>query len=137
MAAQKLRLVAFASFLPAFPLLLAHGIISSSPVPATGLVPLAFSAGASLFIFLRRHKSGADAHHEEEPRHHESQASSGDPSQEPSQGAARLFVVFVTDLILAAALLVVLVFSWLKSARFNGQQATLAAYGTIPLLVNL
>ena len=54
MAPQGLRVVAVASFVPAFPLLLAHGIVSHSPVPATGLVPLAFSAGFSLFILRRR-----------------------------------------------------------------------------------
>lgn len=130
MAAQSLRIVAVTSFIPAFPLLLAHGIISSSPVPATGLVPLAFSAGASLFILLRPKKpTSSDRDEEAPPQDAEAQESSND--------AAHPIVLFVVDLILAAALLTVLVFSWLKSAQFNGQQATLAAYGTIPLLLNL
>jgi hypothetical protein len=128
MAAQGLRVIAAASFLPAFPLLLAHGIVSSSAVPATGLVPLAFSASASLFILLRQKKSTAS---EEAPRRQD--AEEGDSAD----GSAHPIIVFAADVVLSAALLIVLVFSWLKSAHFNGQQATLATYATLPLLVNL
>ncbi|KAH8197849.1 hypothetical protein TruAng_007996 [Truncatella angustata] len=126
---KALRVIAVASFVPAFPLLLAHGIVSHSPVPATGLVPLAFSAGASLFILVRQNKPVHDASEE---------AAQGEADSEtPPDGSSHSIVTFAVDLIAAAALLIVLVFSWLESARFNGQQATLAAYATIPLLVNL
>lgn len=130
MAAQGLRVLATADFLPAFPLLLAHGIVSHSVVPAIGLVPLAFSAGTSLFILLRWNRSKTSNPEEQSP-----QQETGD--EETSDGLSHPILVFAFDVTLAAALLVVLVFSWLRSAQFNGQQATLSAYATIPLLVNL
>ncbi|KAK6078070.1 hypothetical protein SCUP234_06444 [Seiridium cupressi] len=129
MAANGLRIVAVASFLPAFPLLLAHGIVSHSAVPATGLVPLAFSASVSLFILLRRKKQSSSESEEAEPQQ-EAEA------EESSDGATQPVFVFAADVVLATALLIVLVFFWLKSAQFNGQQATLATYATLPLLLN-
>ncbi|KAI1852682.1 hypothetical protein JX266_002223 [Neoarthrinium moseri] len=131
MAASSLRIIAAASFLPAFPLLLAHGVVSHSPVPATGLVPLAFSAGTSLFLVLRQNTkhSGGSNHVDEETAQDEHTDSSPDADLHP-------FLVFGVDVVLSAALLIVLVFSWLQSTHFNEQLATLAAYATIPLLVN-
>jgi hypothetical protein len=49
-------------------------------------------------------------------------------------------LVFAIDAILAAALMVVLVFTWIRnstSRRGGNKMVMLAAYATIPLLVNL
>lgn len=51
----------------------------------------------------------------------------------------RIFV-FVVDLILAAALMVVLVFTWIRTGKEGDRRpelAMLAAYSTMPLLTNL
>ncbi|KAF7539890.1 hypothetical protein G7054_g1739 [Neopestalotiopsis clavispora] len=135
MATLNLRAVAAATFVPAFPLLLAEGIVSHHAVPAVGLVPLAFSSGFSLFTLLRmrlqhrrrRHSSGSSS----------SSSSSEDEDEEAACDSKHPIVYFVIDLILAAALLIVLVFSWTKSDELSGKIAALAAYATIPLLINL
>ncbi|ETS79494.1 hypothetical protein PFICI_09347 [Pestalotiopsis fici W106-1] len=134
MAALDLRVVAAASFIPAFPLLLAEGIVSHHAVPAVGLVPLAFSSGTSLFIFLRMR-----VHHKRRRHSHGSHSSSSSSESEDEEAACDTehpIIYFVIDLILAAALLVVLVFSWTKSDELSGKVAALAAYATIPLLIN-
>ncbi|KAF4500007.1 nucleosomal binding [Fusarium agapanthi] len=109
---RTLRLVAIASFLPAFPLCIAHGVLSNDAAPAVGLAPLAFSSGGSLFLLRRRERDGGLAHKLSHP-----------------------VMAFGFDVVLAAACMIVLVFTWIS----NGQLASLsmlAAYATIPLLVN-
>lgn len=135
MATLNLRAVAAATFVPAFPLLLAEGIVSHHAVPAVGLVPLAFSSGFSLFTLLRmrlqhrrrRHSSGSSS----------SSSSSEDEDEEAACDSKHPIIYFVIDVVLAAALLIVLVFSWTKSDELSGKIAALAAYATIPLLINL
>jgi len=53
-------------------------------------------------------------------------------------------LVFVVDVLLAAGLMVVLVFTWIRTGRRTGgrwdrsaELAMLAAYATLPLLLNL
>ncbi len=82
---RPLRQTTVVSFIPAFPLCLAHGILSRSPVPAVGLVPLAVSAASGIALL-----SGAGT------RSHPS-------------------AIFAGDLVLAAALIVVLVFTWIAA----------------------
>lgn len=139
MASQDLRVVAAATFIPAFPLLIAEGVVSHHAVPAVGLVPLFFSSGTSLLIMLR-----IRAHHHRRRKHsrgsHSSSSSSSSSENEDDEAACDPeypIIYFVFDTILAAALLVVLVFSWTKSDQLSGKLATLAAYATIPLLINL
>ncbi|KAK3308355.1 uncharacterized protein B0T15DRAFT_524226 [Chaetomium strumarium] len=58
---------------------------------------------------------------------------------EPASVLTHRILVFVVDVILAAALMVVLVFTWIRTERARNkspQLAMLAAYGTVPLLVN-
>lgn len=152
MAVPGLRVVAAATFLPAFPLLLAHGVVSGSAVPAVGLVPLACSSSVSLYIVLRRLKqrrARAQDDEEEAPAPAPAAPASADaPPEEPadeeeepqlhsSVHSDHSILVFFIDVILAGALLTVLLFSWMAAADFDGQSATLAAYGTMPLLTNL
>jgi hypothetical protein len=104
---RPLRLTTILSFLPAFPLCLAHGIVSHAPVPAVGLVPLAVSAAVGIALLQRR---------------------------KPTHPAA----ICAADLVLAAGLMVVLVFTWITAPRsHHGGLSMLASYATIPLLVNL
>ncbi|KAI0837063.1 hypothetical protein F5Y06DRAFT_271909 [Hypoxylon sp. FL0890] len=153
---RTLRIVTAATFLPAFPLCLAHGVVSNSPTPAVGLVPLAFSAAASVFL-LSRHSTrkqklpelerGA-GEEEQEPRQEPEQErvqeiapSPEELSDAPTPTAARShpILVFAVDTILAAALMVVLVFTWIDSSSGStnsAESAMLAAYATIPLLIN-
>jgi hypothetical protein len=158
MAAQGLRIVAVASFVPAFPLLLAHGIMSHSAVPAVGLIPMAFSSSASLFIFVRQNKKKESGSEEEEGAAAAPLVATGESEgeesataaaaaavaeqshQEPSSSPAfseHSALIFAVDVVLAAALMTVLAFSWMKAEYFDGRSATLAAYGTLPLLANL
>ncbi|KAF4975237.1 hypothetical protein FZEAL_7944 [Fusarium zealandicum] len=109
---KTLRLITIASFLPAFPLCLVHGILAHSPVPAVGLVPLAFSATGGVFLLW--------------------------PRASEDGRLARLsnpVLVFVCDAILAAAFMVVLVFTWIAKS-YSPSLSMLAAYATIPLLIN-
>ena len=164
-AQAPLRVVAAATFLPAFALCIAHGARSGRPVPAVGLVPLALSSGLSIFqlVRLRRHR-------QQNQKKKQQQAVARRPSQPPrddeAAGAAQEapapaleqqgdgerggeedddewaqrprspVLVFFADAALAAALLVVLVFTWTQKGD-SAELAMLAAYATIPLLVNL
>ncbi|KAK3326179.1 hypothetical protein B0H66DRAFT_600313 [Apodospora peruviana] len=141
--ARLLRIITIATFLPAFPLCIAHGTLSHNPVPAVGLVPLAFSASVSIFL-LSRHRSkgkkvdddgeeGAGASHLGE-EHHEL----AEPERRsPEAALAHPILVFFVDAILAAALMVVLVFTWIRTPVTNSPDlAMLAAYTTMPLFVN-
>lgn len=110
---RTLRLVAIASFLPAFPLCIAHGVLSNDAAPAVGLVPLAFSSGGSLFLLRRRERDDGLARKLSHP-----------------------VVAFAFDVVLAAACMIVLVFTWISNDQL-ASLSMLAAYATIPLLVNL
>ncbi|KAI1806513.1 hypothetical protein F4811DRAFT_510262 [Daldinia bambusicola] len=166
---RTLRIVTAATFLPAFPLCVAHGVVSGSPAPAVGLVPLAFSAGAGIFINSRQSRSkqpssepepepqpelergdaGESALEQEYERGPEtedtpqSREASDAPTPAPALASkstpAHPFLVFAVDSILAAALMVVLVFTWIDSSSGStnsAETAMLAAYATIPLLIN-
>ncbi|KAI1342489.1 hypothetical protein F5Y15DRAFT_305773 [Xylariaceae sp. FL0016] len=130
---RTLRVVTAATFLPAFPLCLAHGIVSGSPVPAAGLVPLAFSAGVGIFLLSRRAKEQQEQR-SGNVEHGEQQQPDQSPSDE-SQKPSRPVLVFLVDVILATAILVVLVFTWIRTSR-RSDEAMLAAYATMPLLIN-
>ncbi|KAI8964604.1 hypothetical protein F5Y11DRAFT_79295 [Daldinia sp. FL1419] len=163
---KTLRVLTAATFLPAFPLCLAHGVISNSPAPAVGLVPLAFSAGAGIFLNSRQSRSKqspSDPEPELEPElergvseenaleqeyergpETETQQSleasdAPNPAPAPRSTPTHPILVFAVDTILAAALMVVLVFTWIDSRRGStnsAESSMLAAYATIPLLVN-
>lgn len=116
---SSLRIVSILTFLPAFPLCVAHGVLSHHSVPAVGLVPLVFSASGAIFLLRRR-----------AVRHDDEEGSSF------AAKASHPVLVFVCDIILATALMVVLVFTWIAPGG-SPSLSMLAAYATIPLLVNL
>ncbi|KAI0845685.1 hypothetical protein F5Y00DRAFT_265319 [Daldinia vernicosa] len=160
---RTLRIVTAATFLPAFPLCIAHGVVSGSPAPAVGLVPLAFSAGAGIFLNLRQSRSkqtpsepepeleqggteesALEQEYERGPETEDTQQSreasdAPTPAPAPKSTQAHPILVFAVDTILAAALMVVLVFTWIDSSGSStnsAESAMLAAYATIPLLIN-
>ncbi|KAL2268930.1 hypothetical protein VTJ83DRAFT_3776 [Remersonia thermophila] len=151
-----LRTAAILSFIPALPLCITHGVLSNKVVPALGLVPLFFSAVVSLLLLLaERRRTGSGKG--KQPHRSEVDVEGGledDPGEGGSEAEANgtksgsvwthRILVFIVDLALAAALMVVLVFTWIGvAAEGRGQRgppradlAMLAAYCTIPLLVN-
>lgn len=111
---SSLRVLTTLSFIPAFPLCVAHGVLSHLPAPAVGLVPLAVSAAGSVVLI----RSTADD-------------VGGSDGRSPNPLA-----IFFFDVVTAAALMVVLVFTWITKEGTPGL-SMLAAYATIPLLFNL
>ncbi|KAK4198897.1 hypothetical protein QBC40DRAFT_204002 [Triangularia verruculosa] len=179
------RLITAISFLPALPLLIAHGVISQNVIPAVGLAPLFVSALVGVLILLqlkkkeRRHKravSGGSYRDDVEGRHQQSQyghrgvtPSDDDENEESEEKDSVLthrILIFLVDAGLAAGLLVVLGLTVietisgkpyhrdkpsegggedgevptpepeLKDDLRRAELVMLAAYGTIPLLVN-
>ncbi|KAK6949623.1 hypothetical protein Daesc_009706 [Daldinia eschscholtzii] len=129
---RTLRIVTVATFLPAFPLCLAHGVVSGSPAPAVGLVPLAFSAGAGIFLNSRQSRnkkpspepspepeleqgdvgeSALEQEYERGPETEDTQQSREGSSDAPASAPASKstpthpILVFAVDTILAAALI--------------------------------
>lgn len=159
---RTLRIVTATTFLPAFPLCLAHGVVSHSPTPAVGLVPLAFSASVGIFLISRQSaekqpisepERGDGVEEGQEQEQGDEQVEGQERGQEnaerpqvtsdaltPTPTRNHPILVFTVDTVLAAALMVVLVFTWIDSSSGStnsAETAMLAAYATMPLLVNL
>lgn len=148
MADQRIaRGILVANFIPGFVLCTVHGAITQSVVPAVGSVPLFFSSGLGLYLFasgrlrsqtqkrplLGRPGDIGDA-----------QIGPDSDEEELSSPVVHSFWIFLADAILAAALMIVLVFTWIQvpsggywCGAGGAGGAMLAAYGTVPLLVNL
>ncbi|KAK4041277.1 hypothetical protein C8A01DRAFT_14926 [Parachaetomium inaequale] len=162
-----LRKATILSFLPALPLCITHGALSNDVVPALGLIPLFFSAGVSLFLLVRSRRDGGKGkgmserggradleglrrvataagveQEEEEGQGIGPDDDDDDDEDEERDGGSVLthrISVFVVDVVLAAGLMVVLVFTWIRTGQEGERRpelAMLAAYGTVPLLVN-
>lgn len=127
-ASRPLRILAVASFIPSFALCIAHGVLSHKPVPAVGLVPQAVSVVTSIALLrIRSHAPDADV---------ESIESGGRSAFSIRALLTHPIVVFVHDIILAAALMIVLVFTWTHHGR-SASLSMLAAYATLPILTSL
>ena len=131
--ASPLRLVPVAALVPAFALCLAHGVVSHRPAPAAGIAPLFVSAVSSLVLLRLRPAPAAEG----------DEAGAGADGEEEQTAAQRArevlmhpIVIFALDALLAAALMLVLVYTWMSPGR-RGSLAMLAAYATIPLLAAL
>jgi hypothetical protein len=108
---RHLRQATIISFIPAFPLCLAHGVVSRQLVPAMGLLPLAGSAILAVFLLRPSSKASKLAH--------------------PA-------AIFSVDAVLAAGLMVTLAFTWISVGDIaKASDSVLAAYATMPLLLNL
>ncbi|OCK92433.1 uncharacterized protein K441DRAFT_640011 [Cenococcum geophilum 1.58] len=114
--AYPLHILTIFTFVPAFPLLLAHGIVSGEVVPAVGIVPLAGSAAFSAFLLYKEKRRESD----------------DAPVLRPS-------IILAIDAFLAACIITVLIFTWLivPGEWGRGNWVMLATYGTFPLLANL
>lgn len=112
-----LRKIAIYIFLPAFPLLLAHGIASGKALPALGLLPLAGSALLAALLLYR-----------------DRVAAIGSPIQ--SLSAAN---VFFADALLALTQLGMLIGSWviLTDTWRHNSELILGTYATVFMMVDL
>ncbi|KAM7202547.1 hypothetical protein V8F20_004336 [Naviculisporaceae sp. PSN 640] len=151
--AKGLRIITIATFFPAFGLGVAHGTLSNGPVPAVGLVPLFFSSGFAIFLLSRHRKRAKDKQKQSDIEGTDAEASTSHEAAQQDDELTSLLarphthssatpvahpiLVFFTDTALAAALMTVLVFTWIEtSSSPSAELAMLAAYMTIPLLVN-
>jgi hypothetical protein len=116
-------------------------VLSKNIVPSLGLIPLFFSASASVYLLvaeraLARAGKGKQSRGTDEP----DVEASPDEAQVQAEGRAtgatsilthRIFVFFL-DLVVAASLMVVLVFSWVGvAADGRADLAMLAAYSPV------
>ncbi|KAM0475125.1 hypothetical protein ACHAPX_007259 [Trichoderma viride] len=126
-AARPLRILAVASFVPSFALCIAHGVLSHRPVPAVGLIPQAFSVATSIALLraARSHRPDADVE----------SVGSAHGGFSIRAVLTHPIVVFLHDVILAAALMIVLVFTWIHHGR-SASLSMLAAYATLPILTS-
>ncbi|KAL7799433.1 hypothetical protein V8C43DRAFT_275065 [Trichoderma afarasin] len=126
-AARPLRIAAVVSFVPSFALCIAHGVLSHNPVPAVGLVPQAVSVVTSIALLRTAgHRQEADV---------ESIESEGHSGISIRAILTHPIVVFIHDVVLAAALMIVLVFTWTHHGR-SASLSMLAAYATLPILTS-
>ncbi|GME25618.1 putative nucleosome binding protein [Neofusicoccum parvum] len=115
--AAFLRRIAMANFVPAFPLLLAHGLAANEALPAVGLVPLAGSVLLGGFVLYR-----------------DRVAAIGSPirSLSPSN-------VFFADVLLSLVYIGLLIGSWVTLGEESWGRRSLiilGTYGTVFMMVN-
>ncbi|TFB07097.1 hypothetical protein CCMA1212_000844 [Trichoderma ghanense] len=130
-AVRPLRIIAVASFVPSFALSIAHGVLSHKAVPAVGLVPQAVSVATSIALL----RSSASASGQSAEPDVESIDSAGRSTFSVRAFLTHPITVFVHDVLLAAAIMVVLVFTWTHHGR-SASLSMLAAYATLPLLTS-
>ncbi|CAG9955176.1 unnamed protein product [Clonostachys rosea f. rosea IK726] len=126
--AHPLRWALILSYLPAFALLIAHGSLSHRVVPAIGLLPLSFSVASAIFTYRIRSSKQQD----EEADHDEDATTT--PRERFRIAITHPLTIFALDILLAASLMIVLVFTWTSHTR-SASLSMLAAYATIPLLI--
>lgn len=111
-----LRRITILSFVPAFIILLIHGISSSWAFPALGILPLAVSALLGALLL-----------------HRDRVAALGSPIQGLSSGN-----IFYADLALAIWYFAFLIPTWMFLGRpWDGGLIILGTYGSVFLMVNL
>jgi hypothetical protein len=112
---HTLRALSILTFPPAFLLLLIQGIISSRVLPALGILPLFFSSAFAVLLLANERKCGC-----------QSSGLSGTP------------IHLVFDVLLGAALLVLLILTWVfLPHHYDGGMVMLGTYGTNFLVFNL
>lgn len=143
--ARTLRIISILSFLPAFPLCIAHAARTNKALPAVGLIPLFFSSGFSAFLVSKigRGEQGIKLFGAGRTRHGEEGDDEGVLDEANSEWLLRhRILVFVADTIFATSLLTVLICTWLGVGTYwyhyygRGEEAYVAAYATVPLLTN-
>jgi hypothetical protein len=112
---HTLRALSILTFPPAFLILLIQGIISSRVLPALGILPLFFSSAFAALLLANEKRCGC-----------QSSGLSGTP------------IHLVFDVLLGAALLVLLILTWIfMPQHYNGEMVMLGTYGTNFLIFNL
>ncbi|KAK1753280.1 hypothetical protein QBC47DRAFT_404637 [Echria macrotheca] len=140
------RTVTVAAFVPAFALCVAHAAVTNFELPAVGLVPLAFSSVLGIYLIRTgktrppsRARRSIGRHSDDEEAHISPEA---DEDNNGDAAGAHPFLLFVADVVLAASLMVVLVFTWIAYANtclygcWRPREPMLAAYATVPLMLN-
>lgn len=134
------RTLTWVAFIPALPMLLAHGFMSKNAVPVAGLIPQSLSTVAGIWLLRRQSKSRAaqdadggggimgSVENAVEDGIHELDTV-GEKLTHP-------FLVFAFDIAIATGIMVVLVYTW-KSSSKSAALSMLAAYATIPLILSL
>jgi len=113
--AHTLRALSILTFPPAFLILLIQGILSGRVLPALGILPLFFSSAFAALLLANEKRCGC-----------QSSGLSGTP------------IHLVFDVLLGAALLVLLILTWIfLSKNHNGDLVMLGTYGTNFLIFNL
>ncbi|KAK5992849.1 hypothetical protein PT974_06271 [Cladobotryum mycophilum] len=126
-ATRALRLISITTWVPSLALSIAHGVLSRSPYPSSGIIPHTVSAILAICVLRIPPDSDSDSDTE----------SAADETHKPSLLARILhpFLVFLLDIAIAAGCVWVLVKTWLQDGQSN-QLSMLAAYSTVPLMAN-
>ncbi|KAK0754843.1 hypothetical protein B0T18DRAFT_443127 [Schizothecium vesticola] len=141
---RTLRGISVASFLPAFILCIFAGSETGNAVPAVGIVPHFFSSilGVAILVSLRKQQPKWIQASQVSPRGGDDEAHL-DADSLLDNDEPRLkhsFLVFLADVILATALIVVLVVTWTENHHryYRGwaDHIMLLTYATVPLMLN-
>lgn len=141
------RTLTWVAFIPALPMLLAHGFMSKSAVPVAGLIPQSLSTVAGIWLLRRKSKAktdGADDGEEGNGGHSGGimgtvEGALEDGMEEVDSFGDKLthpFLVFAFDIAIATGIMIVLVYTWRSSSK-SAALSMLAAYATIPLMMSL
>ncbi|OAA73848.1 hypothetical protein ISF_00749 [Cordyceps fumosorosea ARSEF 2679] len=134
------RTLTWIAFIPALPMLLAHGFMSKHLVPVAGLIPQSLSTVAGIWLLRRKSKERSDADGED-GRGGIMDAVEGAVEEgihevdSLSETLTHPFLVFAFDIAIATAIMVVLVYTW-RSSSNSAALSMLAAYATIPLMLS-
>ncbi len=134
------RTLTSVAFIPALPMLLAHGFMSKNAVPVAGLIPQSLSTVAGIWLLRRKSsKPGVAQDADEGGIMGSVEDAVEDGMHEVDSLGEKLthpFLVFAFDIAIAAGIMVVLVYTW-KSSSTSAALSMLAAYATIPLILSL
>ena len=145
------RGITAAGFIPTAALGITHGIVSGSPAPAVGVVPMLFSSGLGIVLLLAEDKqrkrqpiSLADDLEDQNVLPFSAglegrQRAGRQIIKVTSSGALPPALVVFFDIILAGSLMCVLVVAWKDMSQGRVRRdsiAALSAYATMPLIIN-
>ncbi|KAM3436048.1 hypothetical protein MY4824_004526 [Beauveria thailandica] len=135
------RTLTWVAFIPALPMLLAHGLMSKRAFPVTGLVPQSLSTVAGIWLLRRQSKTsrqeptGRDDDGDMMSSVEDAVESGMHEIDSVGEKLTHPFLVFAFDIAIAAGIMVVLVYTW-RSSSNSAALSMLAAYATIPLILS-
>lgn len=135
------RTLTWVAFIPALPMLLAHGLMSKRAFPVTGLVPQSLSTAAGIWLLRRQSKKSRQESTGQDDGDIMSSVEDAVESgmheiDSVGEKLTHPFLVFAFDIAIAAGIMVVLVYTW-RSSSNSAALSMLAAYATIPLILSL